>query len=145
MDGIYDSDWEQFYTNLGITGLTIGSHTIYAHGRDSFGNWGAMQSIPFSVTSGEYQSSYTQSSYVPNYGGPALYGLTVTPTPTAGSTTVSFVGIATTRTAYWEPPADYADVVRTGYLSVTSVSPEDYDSMVPSSTPVVLTFNDTIT
>lgn len=140
-DGSYDSDWENFYANIDISLLGIGDHLVYVHGQDSFNNWGMMQEIPFTVTSGSYQSSYTQSDYDPNYEGPFVFGLTVTPTPTAGAPTLSLVGTATTRTAYWEPPVE-PEVERIGYLQVQSVNPENYDSQVSPHATVTIIFND---
>jgi len=142
-DGSYDSDWENFYANIDISLLTVGEHQIYIHGQDSFVNWGIMQSIPFTVTSGSYQSSYTKTDYDPNYEGPFVFGLTVTPTPTAGAPTINLVGTATTRTAYWEPPAE-PEIERTGYLQVESVNPEEYDSQISPYVPITIIFNDNL-
>ena len=142
-DGSYDSDWENFHANIDISSLATGNHQVYVHGKDSFNNWGAIQSIPFVVTSGSYQSSYTQVDYDPNYEGPFVFGLTVTPTPTAGAPTLGFVGTATTRTAYWEAPVE-PETERSGYLQVLSVSPENYDSQINPYIPVTIIFSDSL-
>lgn len=142
-DGTFDSDWESFYADVDISLLSNGEHYIYIHGQDSFDNWGAMQSIPFTVTPGQHQSSYTQSDYNPNYGGPFVFELTVTPTPTGAAPMLNLVGTATTRTAYWEPPVE-PEVERIGYLQIQSVNPEDYDSQVSPYAPVTIIFNDNL-
>jgi len=142
-DGSYDSDWESFYANIDISLLATGDHSVYVHGKDSFDNWGAMQSIPFTVTSGSYQSSYTQIDYDPNYEGPFVFGLTVTPTPTAGAPALNLVGTATTRTAYWESPVE-PETERSGYLQVRSVNPENYDSQVSPYIPITIIFSDNL-
>jgi len=142
-DGLFDSDWENFYANIDISPLGIGDHLVYVHGQDSFANWGMMQSIPFTATSGSYQSSHTQTDYDPNYEGPFVFGLTVTPTPTAGAPTLSLVGTATTRTAYWEPPVE-PETERSGYLQIQSVSPEEYDSQVSPYVSITIIFSDNL-
>ena len=56
-----------------LTGLTTGSHTVYVHARDSAANWGAFNSAVFSV----------------DKTGPTSSGLTIAPTPTNGTVSVS--------------------------------------------------------
>jgi len=48
-DGSFNSPDETVYAQINLTGWEIGNYTIYVHGRDSSGNWGAPSSITLRV------------------------------------------------------------------------------------------------
>jgi hypothetical protein len=48
-DGGFDSPVENVTAVIDVTGLSSGMHTIYVHGKDAAGNWGAFDSYMFTV------------------------------------------------------------------------------------------------
>jgi hypothetical protein len=51
-DGAFDSPAEAVTTTLNVSALSAGDHTLYMHGRDAPGNWGATGSVVITVTTG---------------------------------------------------------------------------------------------
>ena len=49
-DGTFDSPTEGVTASIGIFGLVVGQHTLYVHGMDAAGNWGATESVVLDVT-----------------------------------------------------------------------------------------------
>jgi flagellar hook assembly protein FlgD len=49
-DGTFDSVTENVVATVDVTGLSIGQHQVYVHGKDSDGNWGPTASTTISVT-----------------------------------------------------------------------------------------------
>jgi hypothetical protein len=77
-DSAFDSVTEAVTATIDPTPLTSGSHTIYIHGRDSAGNWGAFTSIVLIL----------------DKAGPSTSGLTATPNPTFGTSNVALSATA---------------------------------------------------
>jgi FtsP/CotA-like multicopper oxidase with cupredoxin domain len=51
-DGLFDEQMEEAYGDVSyatILSLSDGVHTLYVHGQDSSGNWGAVSSVAFSI------------------------------------------------------------------------------------------------
>lgn len=79
-DGVFNAVSETGYADIPLTTinlLTAGIHTVYVHGKDSVGNWGATTSI----------------TYLIDKTAPTLTGITLTPNPTLGATTVTLTVI----------------------------------------------------
>ena len=75
-DGSYNSPSEAAYAAVDmihIASLTAGTHTIYVHGRDAAGNWGATSSISFLID--RIAPTFTSISLAPN---PTLGAASVT-------------------------------------------------------------------
>ncbi len=49
-DGSFDSDSENVTASADVSGLSLGNHTLYVHGRDGAGNWGATDSVVLDVS-----------------------------------------------------------------------------------------------
>jgi len=49
-DGSFDSMQEKVETTIDVSGWTLGSQTIYIHGKDSSGNWGGFATLTINVT-----------------------------------------------------------------------------------------------
>jgi hypothetical protein len=52
VDGAFDSPSEAVTTAVDLSGQPAGNHTLYVHGRDAAGNWGAAGSVVVAVTTG---------------------------------------------------------------------------------------------
>ncbi len=81
-DGLFSGTTENVYQLAdlyGIAALSEGNHTIYVHGLDAAGNWGAM-------------GTYT---LVVDKTGPAISGASLSPNPNAGAATVNLSFTAT--------------------------------------------------
>jgi PKD repeat protein len=50
VDGAFDSNIEEVTANVDVSGLSIGGHTLFVHGRDAAGNWGSIESVVLRVT-----------------------------------------------------------------------------------------------
>lgn len=80
-DGLYDSTQEEAYAWISlvhINSLGPGNHTIWVHGRDASGNWGA----------------FTTETLVIEQDVPTVTGTTATPNPTNGATLVGLTAVA---------------------------------------------------
>ncbi|MBI5702571.1 MAG: multicopper oxidase domain-containing protein [Chloroflexota bacterium] len=77
-DSAFDSVTEAVTAVIDPSPLPSGSHTIYIHGRDAAGNWGAFTSVIL----------------VLDKAGPAMTGLTATPNPTFGTSNVALSATA---------------------------------------------------
>jgi len=51
-DGAFDAPVEGVTASVDMSGQPAGSHTLYVHGRDATGNWGAFGSVAVAVTTG---------------------------------------------------------------------------------------------
>ncbi len=49
-DGIFNSQFEKVTANINVSGWAPGNYTLYVHGKDSAGNWGAAASAVLEVT-----------------------------------------------------------------------------------------------
>lgn len=81
-DGLYNSSQETIYVDIPLTTViqfADGLHTIYVHGQDEAGNWGALEPIEFVI----------------DKAGPAISGATVSPNPTNGAALAILSGVAT--------------------------------------------------
>lgn len=134
-DGSFNSEWEQFYATISTSGLTVGTHTIYVHGKDNSNVWGTIQSIPFEVTNVGETSTAIQGTYTANVIGPATMNLVVSPSPTSGAPSILLTGLITTRT-YNEQPisGELPSSTATDYLTVIETVPEHMDSLVTDDT-----------
>ncbi len=80
-DGLFNDQHEGAYGDIPLTTvrqMTDGSHTIWVHARDNAGNW----------------SSFSSGTLVVDKTGPTLTGLTITPNPATGVTTLTVSGTA---------------------------------------------------
>jgi FtsP/CotA-like multicopper oxidase with cupredoxin domain len=77
-DSAFDSVTEAVTASIDPSPLSSGSHSIYVHGRDAAGNWGAFTSIVL----------------VLDKAGPSTSGLTATPNPTFGTSNVALSATA---------------------------------------------------
>jgi FtsP/CotA-like multicopper oxidase with cupredoxin domain len=85
-DGLFDEVGERVYFDIPISGflyLSQGQHTVYAHGLDAAGNWGALGSALITIDRGTTDTV-----------GPAITSMAVTPNPTAGSMWATLTGTA---------------------------------------------------
>lgn len=81
-DGLYNGASESIYVDIPLTTVAQfaeGPHTIYVHGQDEAGNWGAFATLEFVI----------------DKTGPAISAPTVSPNPTNGAALVALGGIAT--------------------------------------------------
>ncbi len=78
MSGAFASTAEAVTASIDPSPLTSGSHTIYVHGHDAAGNWGAFTSI----------------TLVLDKVGPSTTGLSANPNPSTGTTAISLSGSA---------------------------------------------------
>ncbi|GAB4459497.1 MAG: hypothetical protein Kow0070_14570 [Anaerolineales bacterium] len=77
-DSAFDSVTEAVTAAIDPSPLSSGSHSIYVHGRDAAGNWGAFTSIVL----------------VLDKAGPSTSGLTASPNPTFGTSSVALSATA---------------------------------------------------
>jgi DNA-dependent RNA polymerase auxiliary subunit epsilon len=49
-DGAFDSATEAVTADIDVSGLSVGNHNLYVHGKDAAGNWGATESVVLEVT-----------------------------------------------------------------------------------------------
>jgi len=49
-DSCFDEVMEEVTASLDVSGLAAGSHTLFVHGEDAAGNWGAFESVVLEVT-----------------------------------------------------------------------------------------------
>ena len=49
-DGAFDSSTEGVTASIGVSGWAVGQYTLYVHGLDAAGNWGATESVMLEVT-----------------------------------------------------------------------------------------------
>ena len=143
VDGAFDSGIEEFYVQIAATGLALGAHNVYVHGKDSKSVWGTIQSLELNVTASGPTGTANATSYNANLQGPFAYDLQLHPSPTDGAPEVAFTGKFTTNTAY---QAEVSGVVPTkvGNLAVVSLDPEDYESLCPLDKVISITFNDVV-
>jgi hypothetical protein len=82
-DGNFNSPSESGFADVPlvvINALTNGNHTIYIHGKDAAGNWGAMSTITLVIDKTP----------------PTFTGITVAPNPTLGATSVTLTVLGST-------------------------------------------------
>jgi hypothetical protein len=60
-DGAFDSATEAVTAAVDVSGWTIGSYTLYVHGKDAAGNWGATGSVVLDVTEAGTNILYVES------------------------------------------------------------------------------------
>jgi Multicopper oxidase len=75
-DGVFNAPSETGYADIPLTTINLlgtGNHTIYVHGKDAAGNWGATSSI----------------TYLIDKTAPTFTGISLAPDPTLGATTVT--------------------------------------------------------
>ena len=77
MSGTFTSASVSVTASANVTGLALGSHVVYLHGKDAANSWGPIMSVVFNV------------SPAPDLTGPVASGLVANPNPTAGASTVS--------------------------------------------------------
>jgi hypothetical protein len=80
-DGLYNSTQETIYVDIPLTTViqfAQGPHTIYVHGQDEAGNWGALEPIEFVI----------------DKTGPAISAASASPNPTNGAALVVLGGVA---------------------------------------------------
>lgn len=141
VDTAFDSEWEQFYSNITLSALTVGTHRLYVHARDNSGIWGTVQYIDFELTNSGPTSYTSQSAFTAHILGPSTTSLMVSPSPTGGSPTALLTGIFTTRNLIQIPiSGELPSTTATEYLSVVETDPANLDSLVTSET-VTITFN----
>lgn len=91
-DGVFNSPVEGAYFNISIAtfyALPQGVHTVYVHGRDAAGNWGATGAVTITVDKGIVDTA-----------GPTITILNATPNPTGGAPQVTLNGRAADPNAY---------------------------------------------
>jgi hypothetical protein len=94
-DGTFDADTESVTANVDVTALSLGNHTLYVHGVDGTGNWGATDSVVVDVTA---PPAGSESAIITLLGG----SLSVTTNPIAfGSVSLSGADL----TVDTQPPA----------------------------------------
>jgi len=76
-DGNFNSPAEGVTVDIDVSGWTVGTYTLYVHGQDAYGNWGATQSTTLDVT------------VTPDTQGPVTTAVSATPNPTEGAATVT--------------------------------------------------------
>ena len=62
-DAAFDSPTESAAAAIDPTGLLSGNHTVYVHGQDSLGNWGAFNFIVMSIDQAGPSTTSLQASY----------------------------------------------------------------------------------
>ncbi len=60
-DGTFDSPTEGVTASIGVSGLAVGQHTLFVHGKDTAGNWGATESVMLEVTEAPSNIMYIES------------------------------------------------------------------------------------
>jgi endogenous inhibitor of DNA gyrase (YacG/DUF329 family) len=75
-DGAFDFATEDVTADIDVSGWAAGSYTLYVHGNDSAGNWGATASLVLNVTAEDTT-------------GPMTSGMSADPDPTNGADTVT--------------------------------------------------------
>ncbi len=60
-DGAFDSATEGVTATIGVSGWTVGQYTLYVHGKDAAGNWGATESVVLDVTEAPSNIMYVES------------------------------------------------------------------------------------
>ncbi len=84
MTGTFGSATAPVSATINTSSLTFSSHTIYVHGKDATNTWGPVASLTLSVSSGAL--------------GPLTSGIAISPNPTAGATSVTLSGTASSVT-----------------------------------------------
>jgi endogenous inhibitor of DNA gyrase (YacG/DUF329 family) len=74
-DGAFDSATEDVTADIDVSGWAVGSYTLYVHGNDSAGNWGATEQVILEVTTDDT--------------GPITSDVSVDPDPTNGADSVT--------------------------------------------------------
>jgi hypothetical protein len=73
-----------------LAGLSEGAHSLYVHGQDALGNWGAA----------------TSTVLIIDRTGPAISGVSASPNPTGGATSVTLTATATDPPNGSDPPSN---------------------------------------
>ena len=60
-DGTFDSPVEGVTADINVSGWTAGSYTLYVHGNDSAGNWGATEQVILEVTEASTDTMHVDS------------------------------------------------------------------------------------
>jgi hypothetical protein len=60
-DGAFDSPTEGVTTSIDVSGWAVGQYTLYVHGQDAAGNWGATESVVLDVTEAPSTIMYVES------------------------------------------------------------------------------------
>ena len=60
-DGAFDSATEEVTASIDISGWAVGQYTLYVHGKDAAGNWGATESVVLDVTEAPSTIMYVES------------------------------------------------------------------------------------
>lgn len=141
VDGVFDSEWEQVYAIIPLGALTVGTHTLYVHGKNNLNVWGDLQSIDFDITNSGSTSTAIQSTYTTYTVGPSTHQLVVSPSPTAGAPTTLLTGIVTTRNLLQTPiSGELPSATATDYLSIVGTDPVNMESLVDIAR-IDITFN----
>ena len=82
MSGIFTNPAVMAISPVSVSALGAGNHTIYVHGRDAAGNWGATASVSLSV-------SMVASPPPPPSSGPVTSSVAASPNPTNGAPSVT--------------------------------------------------------
>ena len=61
MDGTFDSPTEAVTATIDVSGWAVGQYTLYVHGKDTAGNWGATESVVLDVTEEPTNIMYVES------------------------------------------------------------------------------------
>jgi len=60
-DGVFNSPTEVVTASIDVSGWAVGEHTLYVHGMDAAGNWGATESVVLEVTEAPSNIMYVES------------------------------------------------------------------------------------
>jgi len=60
-DGTFDSPTEGVTASIDVSSLAVGKYTLYVHGKDAAGNWGATESVVLDVTEAPSNIMYVES------------------------------------------------------------------------------------
>ena len=60
-DGAFDSPTEGVTASIDVSGWAVGQYTLYVHGKDAAGNWGATESVVLDVTEAPSTIMYVES------------------------------------------------------------------------------------
>lgn len=128
-DGLFDEVGERVYFDIPISAflfLSQGQHTVYAHGLDVAGNWGAVGSAIITIDRGTTDTT-----------GPDITTMNVSPNPTDGSMWATLTGNASDPGSLSNvAAAEYYVNVDPGQGNAVAVSAQDgaYDSPLESLT-----------
>lgn len=97
-DGTYGSSTEKIFQLLdlfAIQALAQGQHTVFVHGKDAAGNWGALLGIPLTI----------------DKTAPSVTSAAITPNPSAGANAVTLTATATDPANTGPTPAPASNIV----------------------------------